>query len=137
MCYLTCVLLTISLGTIQFGYSIGCWNTASGAYGKRIGWDDDEKTYQNTLIQSLTTAGSAVGALFSGPALGLGRWNCIVITNLFVVIGCSLTLVDNLHSLYIGRFLYGIAAGCFSVFCPKFISETAPTEVKGPAGALS
>jgi len=23
------------------------------------------------------------------------------------------------------------------VFCPKYISETAPTEIKGPAGALS
>jgi hypothetical protein len=27
--------------------------------------------------------------------------------------------------------------GAFSVFCPKYISETAPIEVKGPAGALS
>jgi len=60
-----------------------------------------------------------------------------MITNVIVVIGCSLTLINNLLSLYAGRFLYGIAAGCFSVFCPKYISEVAPKEISGPAGALS
>lgn len=27
--------------------------------------------------------------------------------------------------------------GAFSVYCPKYISETSPVEVKGPAGALT
>ena len=31
-CYLLGLLLTVSIGTIQFGYSIGSWNTATDAY---------------------------------------------------------------------------------------------------------
>jgi MFS family permease len=49
-----------------------------------------------------------------------------------------LTLFETSFTcLIIGRILYGIAAGSYSVFCPKYISETAPTEIKGPAGGLS
>ena len=29
-----------------------------------------------------------------------------------------------------------MAAGGFSVFCPKYISEVSPREVSGPAGAM-
>ena len=67
----------------------------------------------------------------------IGRWKCILITNVFVIAGAGATFVLNIPMLMIGRTLYGIACGCYSVFCPKYISETAPTEVKGPAGALS
>jgi hypothetical protein len=34
-CYLISLLFTISIGTIQFGYMIGSWNSASAAYGKK------------------------------------------------------------------------------------------------------
>jgi len=129
--------MTMSLGTIQFGYSIGSWNTANGPYRDHMKWNDKDANKYQTLAQSLTTAGSAIGALFSGPLMKIGRWKCILLTNIFVIAGAGSTLVFNVSMLMIGRFLYGIACGCYSVFCPKYISETAPVEVKGPAGALS
>lgn len=33
--------------------------------------------------------------------------------------------------------MYGVASGAFSVFCPKYISEVAPVEIKGTAGSLT
>lgn len=130
-------MLTISLGMIQFGYMIGSWNAASAAYGKRLGWDEDETTTKVMVVQSLTTGGAAVGALFSGPIAYIGRWKCLIFTNIVVLVGVSLTLVNEFWVLCIGRFIYGLAVGSFSIFCPKYIAETAPIEVKGPAGALS
>lgn len=50
MGFLSSLLATVSLGTIQFGYMIGSWNTASGAYGKLNGWDEDETTLKITLV---------------------------------------------------------------------------------------
>ena len=82
-------------------------------------------------------AGSAIGALFSGPVMKIGRWNCIMLTNILVLSGSALSVFQNMFCLYSGRFLFGMAAGAFTVFCPKYISEAAPIEVKGPAGALS
>ena len=60
-----------------------------------------------------------------------------MIANLVLCVGVGITLIDDFVVLCIGRFIYGISVGAFSVFCPKYISETAPIEVKGPAGALS
>lgn len=60
-----------------------------------------------------------------------------MLMNLIVIVGCLLTLVDNVTVFIIGRGLYGIAAGGYSVFCPKYISEVSPTELKGPAGCLT
>jgi MFS family permease len=78
-----------------------------------------------------------IGSLFSGPFAKYGRWKCILLTNIFVIIGSVLSLMDNYILLITGRLLYGVAAGSFSVFCPKYINETAPTSIKGSLGALS
>lgn len=60
-----------------------------------------------------------------------------MLMNLTVIIGGLLTLVDNVTIFIIGRALYGIAAGGYSVFCPKYISEVSPSELKGPLGCLT
>ena len=51
--------------------------------------------------------------------------------------GVCITLTDNSVLLCIGRFIYGLPVGVFSVYTPKFLSETAPIEIKGSAGALN
>ena len=45
MKYLSCLLLTVSIGTIQFGYSIGSWNTVTDAYAAYNNWSDDTKKH--------------------------------------------------------------------------------------------
>ena len=101
-----------------------------------MGWEDNAKLYQ-TLATALSIFGSMIGALFSGPVMKYGRLKCILWTNVFVIVGNGLSFVFNLPCLFVGRFLYGVAGGCYSVFCPKYISEMAPTEIKGPAGSLT
>lgn len=45
MGYLLSLLFTVSIGTIQFGYSIGAWNSATDAYFVVNKPDnDDDKT---------------------------------------------------------------------------------------------
>ena len=60
-----------------------------------------------------------------------------MIFNGIIIVGAGITLVNSFVALMIGRLIYGVGVGGFSVYCPKFIAETAPIEVKGPAGALS
>lgn len=86
-----------------------------------------------------------MGALFSGPFMSYGRQKCIIFTNFFCIAGSILSLLpfktEDVLSvsayLYTGRFLFGLAAGCFSVYCPKYISEVTPIEIKGPAGSIT
>lgn len=67
----------------------------------------------------------------------MGRWRSILSTNVFVIISSLLCFIQKPTFVLAGRFIYGLSTGMFTVFCPKYVSEVSPTEVKGPAGALS
>lgn len=61
-----------------------------------------------------------------------------MLANLITVISCLMCFVMKQHYLVLaGRLVYGLAVGIYQVFTPKYVSEFAPTEVKGPAGTLS
>ena len=65
-------------------------------YRQINGWDKDDNGLSNqALAQSITTAGSAIGALLAGPLMGYGLWKCILISNIFVMVGAGLTLIPN------------------------------------------
>lgn len=85
----------------------------------------------------MTSVGSAIGALGSGVFAKYGKWNCVFYTNIIVMIGAGITLIPNDYSMVVGRFIYGMASGAFSVFVPLYINETAPLELKGPLGVLT
>ena len=58
-------------------------------------------------------------------------------------------MIGNIYVILVGRIIYGIGCGIFSVFVPKFsnlftlvltlliVNETAPTEIKGTLGVLT
>ncbi len=54
-----------------------------------------------------------------------------------MILGVILSAIPNWNCFLFGRFFYGLSAGFFSVFCPKYINEVAPTDIKGAAGSLS
>lgn len=90
-----------------------------------------------TVINTMAPFGAAFGSFGAGPLSKYGRWNTLVYTNVGVVIGCGLTLIQNVPAICIGRLIWGFTAGAYSVFVPKFINETAPIELKGSFGALT
>lgn len=113
------------------------WNVATNSYAKLKGWDEDTKLDKQADVTTIIMAGAAVGALFGGTIAGLGRWNCLMITNIVVLAGGILSLFSNFPVFCVGKFLAGLSAGLFSLFSPKYISEYAPIEISGPMGGLS
>lgn len=75
-------------------------------------------------------------ALGAGYLVSYGKWRMILLSNLLIVIGISICLIDNVYAIAFGRFIWGMAAGAFTVFCPKYVSEATPVELKGPLGAF-
>lgn len=85
----------------------------------------------------MTSIGAACASLGSGFFAGQSKLKMILLINLLVIISSSITLVDNIWVILVGRTLFGASAGAFTVYCPKFIAETAPTEYRGPFGTMS
>jgi MFS family permease len=61
----------------------------------------------------------------------------IIATNGLIVAACGLCMINNSVVILVGRLLYGMASGAYSVFCPKFVAEMTPFEFRGPFGTLS
>lgn len=67
--------------------------------------------------------------------------------NGFLVIGTILMLIEHIESILVGRVIYGIGCGIFSVFVPKFsktllskqalVNETTPVELRGVLGVMT
>jgi MFS family permease len=75
--------------------------------------------------------------LGSGSFAKYGKWKMIVFNNIIVAVGSAICLIPNSYAIAAGRFIYGFAAGAFSVFVPLYINETAPVEIKGPLGVMT
>ena len=136
--FLLSFILVIGLGAVNFGYSIGVFNSMQKDF---LGVFDihlpEDRSFWVSMITTLSSLGAAIGSLTSGPLMKIGKKNCIHLTNAVVIIGATMTLIHKVEVVAAGRFLYGLGAGAFSVFVPSFINEVTPTELKGPFGSAT
>mmetsp|Transcript_12118 Transcript_12118/g.15476 ORF Transcript_12118/g.15476 Transcript_12118/m.15476 type:complete len:93 (-) Transcript_12118:198-476(-) len=77
--------------------------------------------------------GAAVGALFSGSISdNYGRKPVIILADvLFTVGSVTMALSPTIFYLIFGRFILGLGVGVASQIVPLYLSEVAPTEVRG------
>lgn len=89
------------------------------------------------MVTTTTNLGAMFASFGAGFLIRYGKWNMIIANNILLLIAVGICLINNPWIILPGRFLYGMCAGTFTVLCPKFISEVAPTEYKGVFGAMS
>jgi MFS family permease len=99
--------------------------------------DPKERDFWSQLITTVCSLGAFCGAISAGPFVKYGKKKCIHLTNILLTMGCILCLVKNIYVVSVGRFLFGLSAGAFSVFVPSYINELTPTELKGPFGSAT
>lgn len=78
-----------------------------------------------------------ISSIGTGYLMPYGKWKLFHLNNLLLICASGVSLVECIPLQMVCRFFYGMAAGAFTVMVPKFINETAPSELKGPYGALS
>ena len=120
----------------QYGYCLASWDSINEVYSTYHKWGDRTDNLE-TIVTSVTVAGTAVGALGSGSVIWIGKRKCMLYTGFIVIVSNFLCLFPNWYCLVIGRFFYGICGGSYTVFGSRYISETAPTEIRGPAGSMT
>ena len=67
-----------------------------------------------------------LGALCGGFFAKYGKWNMIMLANVFAGVGYGFTIYAEIWAVMIGRVSLGIAIGFYCCFCPKFVSEITP-----------
>lgn len=139
-----------ALGGFLFGYDIGVVSgailfiqedlgTASvfGGLIRALGFSLGP--FLNGLIVSSLLLGAMVGAGSAGALSDrLGRKSLLLVAAaVFAVGSVGTALAPNTDALLLFRLVLGLAVGAVSVVVPMYLSEVAPTEVRGTLSSLN
>src|SRR6476469_9951327 len=124
-----------ALGGVLFGYDTG---VISGAL---LYIPDDFKLtpfLQGAIVGSLLI-GAMFGAAFAGRLTDrLGRRRLIIAAGVIFTAGAILAaLAPSVGVLIAARFILGLAVGSAALVVPLYLSEIAPTEIRGAIASLN
>ena len=124
-----------ALGGALFGYDTGVISGAILFIKKAF----QVTPFAEGAIVSGLLLGAAVGAALAGPLSDrLGRRRLILTAGVVFTIGAlGSAVAPGVGVLIVARFVLGLAVGCSSLAVPVYLSEIAPTEVRGAVSSLN
>lgn len=129
------ITLVATFGGLLFGYDTGVINGAFSSLKENMGLTPTTEG----LVMSVLLVGAALGSICGGRFSDhLGRRTYLLYLSFIFLAGAFLSAAaPNIEILLIARFLLGFAVGGASVTAPTFISEVAPTEMRGKLTGLN
>jgi sugar porter (SP) family MFS transporter len=123
------VVTVATFGGILFGYDTGVVNGALDPMKGELGLD----TVTEGMVTSFLQLGAAVGATAVGLLTDrIGRRRSLLILAWIFVLGTlGCVFAPDLYVLLASRVFLGLAVGGASVTVPIYLSEMAPTELRG------
>lgn len=123
------IVLFAGIGGVLYGYDIG---VISGAllFMKK---DISLSTTELSLIVAAVLVGGSIATFISGPLADyFGRKKMISIAAVFVIVG-TIVLVGSYEfsTVLTGRLIQGIGIGIITIVIPLYLSETAPSQLRG------
>src|SRR5215212_10491692 len=124
-----------ALGGLLFGYDTGVISGAILFITPELGLTP----FLEGLVVASILLGAAVGAGSAGPLSDkLGRRNLILIAGVLFAIGAlGAALAPNVGVLVFFRVVLGLAVGAAALTVPLYLSEIAPTEIRGAISSLN
>ncbi len=133
--YARTVAAIAALGGFLFGYDTG---VMSGAL-LFVGPEFQMTPAQEGTVTAMLLVGAAIGALTGGAvADALGRRRTLLVGGIVFVLGSIWCAVaGSMGMLTAARFFLGLAVGAVSIVTPMYISEMAPSEIRGRLVSLN
>src|SRR5919106_2545831 len=124
-----------SLGWVLFGYDT---RVISGAI-LFLTQELRLTPFLEGLVVASLLLGAAAGAASAGPLSDrLGRRNIIIIAAILFTIGAiGAALAPNVGVLVLFRVVLGLAVGAAALIVPLYLSEIAPTQIRGAISSLN
>ena len=129
------ITLVATFGGLLFGYDTGVINGAFSSLKTNMALTPETEG----LVMGILLIGAAIGSVCGGKLADFfGRRTYLIWLSVIFFGGAVLSAVaPNVTSLLLARFLLGYAVGGASVTAPTFISEVAPTEMRGRLTGLN
>ncbi|VDM63937.1 unnamed protein product [Angiostrongylus costaricensis] len=130
---------SVTLGSFQFGYHIGCVN-APGEIAEEDEYISETRLNCRSVAVSMFAVGGMFGGLLSGwLADKVGRRGGLLYNNLFAFVAAAMMGLAKPVGVYplivIGRLFIGFYCG-LTCIVPMYLAETSPTNLRGMLGSL-
>jgi MFS transporter, SP family, galactose:H+ symporter len=127
--YIVMICIIAAFGGLLFGLDQGFMNGSLTYIAKDLGLT----TSQGASFAAILLWGSVIGALFSGMiSRTIGRKNTLLMTAIiFTVFSLLSSFAGNITELSVYRFILGFSVGVASFAVPLYLSEIAPTRLRG------
>ena len=90
--FIYCFVLTLGLGSMNFGYANGVFNSFFVDFEFIYGIETyDDRKFWSSFITGICSTGAAIGAFTIASFIKWGKRNCIFLTNAIMIVGCSMT----------------------------------------------
>jgi MFS family permease len=124
-----------ALGGLLFGYDTG---VISGAI-LFIKTDFGLSPFWQSAVVAVLLLGAMAGAALAGPlSERLGRKPLIVVAGVTFTVGALVAATAPSTGVLIGaRFVIGLAVGSAALVVPLYLSEIAPTEIRGAISSMN
>jgi MFS family permease len=135
-----CNLILFLLGTpflngISIGFSYGYTNQATPLIEAQYHWETKEqRAFYNSLIGASFILGIVLGSAPAGKLVQYGRRKLIIVSIVIMMIGTSITLVERVWCLLLGRVICGIARGFFNIAVTRMQEEFIPPHLYSTLG---
>jgi SP family sugar:H+ symporter-like MFS transporter len=132
--YILAISMVAALGGFLFGFDSGVINGTVGALNQAF--------HTSSLGSGFNVAsillGCAVGAFLAGTlADKFGRRAVLIVTAVLFIWGSwGSGVAHGSLEFILYRFMGGLAVGAASIICPAYISEIAPSEIRGRLSSL-
>ena len=128
--YLVNLIAAAALGGFLYGYD-------TGVIGVALPHVRFNGQALDSVQQEVATAACTIGSIIAAAVLGVfadrwGRKFCLLIADLFFTAGAIIMATSfSYGQLVAGRLILGVGVGGAGVICPLYITELAPTAVRG------
>ncbi|ERN15578.1 D-xylose-proton symporter-like 2 isoform X1 [Amborella trichopoda] len=125
-----------ALGGLLYGYDIGATSGASISLESPelsgTSWYD-LNSFEVGLVVSGSLYGALIGSILAfGVENFLGRRRELLVSSMLYLVGALVTaLAPDFPVLVVGRLVYGLGIGMAMHAAPMYISETAPSQIRG------
>jgi MFS family permease len=116
----------MGLSSLNFGVGLAGSGNVSPILAVQFGWSDEEITSKSTLLQTCSILGIAIGSIFGGTIVKMGKRKTILMFNPLAIVGSLISIVPIFEVICAGRFVHGFAAGVLCCAAPTIIGETVP-----------
>ena len=120
------LLLLIAIQSVHYGYILGTWNRINHIMVAKYGWTKDQLVFYEAFIGNTPVMGMIIGRFIGSPLVNKGRFLCIIISSVAMILGDCAMLFLNIYSFLAGRLICGIGAGLFFASAPRYIEECSP-----------